>query len=193
MAIDRQRRIRLVRLEQALDHRHSAGEGRIGQRPIAEDWGEAGGQQHGVALAQRHIEVLRKLEHHAARRSRPAFFDEAHVLLRDSRPDGEVQLAEAALLAPPPDDVSNGCVCLRHPGTLGVTGKGSTTSEVTIGTIIVGDITWDLIAATSNIIARPLFLRSELTMNRRSIFQTLALGAVGASAPARSVTSQNVT
>ena len=58
MAVDREGRIGLMRLEQTVDRRHGAGERRIVQGPVPEYGREAGGEQHGVALPQRDIQML---------------------------------------------------------------------------------------------------------------------------------------
>ena len=58
MPVDREGRIGLMRLEQSVDRRHGAGERGIVQRPVTENGCEAGGEQHGVALPQRDIEML---------------------------------------------------------------------------------------------------------------------------------------
>ena len=100
--VDHHRRIRLLLLQHAVDrlaHRRELGRAEIA---LAIDRGEARRQQHGVALAQRHVEGGGELHHHLAARPGAARFEEADMALRHARLQGERQLTGAATAAPSP-------------------------------------------------------------------------------------------
>jgi hypothetical protein len=77
-----------------------------------------------MALPQGHIQMLRSQENHLARRRRAAALDEAQMFPRDVGVDGEVELAQAALLAPRAHEVADGMGGLGHPKTLTVSRSG---------------------------------------------------------------------
>ena len=67
----------------------------------------AGGHQQRVALAQRHVEVLRQVEHQLAARLRPARLHEAQVASRHGGLVGQVELAEPPALPPVAQQVAH--------------------------------------------------------------------------------------
>ena len=70
------------------------------ERPLRVDRRVAGGEQHPVALAQRHVELLGQVQDHLLARARAAGLEEAQVARGDAGLEREVELAEAALGAP---------------------------------------------------------------------------------------------
>ena len=106
--VDDQRRVRLVRLEQPrqrlpqrLHHLPVVGQLQIGRR-------EAAREQQAVALGDRQVEVLGQVDEELAARAGPAGLDEAQVLGRDVRVEGQLELAEAASRAPEADQLARG-------------------------------------------------------------------------------------
>jgi hypothetical protein len=106
--VDDQSRVRLVRFEQPLErlpkrlHHVTV----VGQLQIRR--GEAAREQQSVALGDRKIEVLGQVDEELATRARPAGLDEAQVLGRDVRVQGQLELAEAASRAPEADQLACG-------------------------------------------------------------------------------------
>ena len=97
MAVDRDARVRVVGGEQALDRRlHELHRGVV-ERALRVAGRVPGREQERVALAQRHVEVVREGEDELGARLRPAGLDEAQVTGRHPDVEGEVHLA-----APPP-------------------------------------------------------------------------------------------
>ena len=70
--------------------------------------GVAGGEQQRVALPQRHLEVLGQVQHHLPAGPGPAGLHEAQVPGGDTRLLGQVELAEAAALAPLAEQLAHG-------------------------------------------------------------------------------------
>jgi hypothetical protein len=73
---------------------------RIAQRVLFEHRREASSDEQRIALAQRHVEQLREMQHHFAAGVRAAGFQKTQVLRRNLRFDCEVQLAHAPALPP---------------------------------------------------------------------------------------------
>ena len=88
----------LERLPKGLHHLPVVGLLQIGRR-------EAPCEQQPVALGDRQIEVLGQVDEELATRAGPAGLDEAQVLGRDVRVQGQPELAEAASRAPEADQL----------------------------------------------------------------------------------------
>ena len=132
--VDDQRRVRLVRLEQPLErlskrlhHLAVVGQLQIGRRKAARE-------QQSVALGDRQIEVLGQVDEELAARAGPAGLDEAQVLGRDVRVQGQRELAEAASRAPEADELARGPRLLigrdGHPAESNGRRSDSVTREV---------------------------------------------------------------
>jgi hypothetical protein len=102
------RRVRLVAGQDLAqgrpDRRHLRGV----QGRLPEGGRVASGEQQMVALAQRHLELLAQPQQHVAAGPGPAGLQEAQVPGRDLRLEGEVELAEAAALAPLAQQLADG-------------------------------------------------------------------------------------
>jgi hypothetical protein len=91
-AVDDHRREGRVRVQHALNGvAHGLHLGVV-QRVLAVARRIARGQQHLVALAQRHVQVLGQLQHHLGRRPRPSGLHERHVPGRHARLERQVEL-----------------------------------------------------------------------------------------------------
>ena len=100
MAVDRQRRIGLVSGQHQIDRLARGIERRVGERPLRKHRRKTRGDQQNVALAQRNIELLGKMQDHVAGRLGAARLEKAQVLGRDLGLAGEIELAHAPALAP---------------------------------------------------------------------------------------------
>jgi hypothetical protein len=103
VAVDRERRERLVRAQHQLDDRARRRHRRIVERPRGEHRRESGRGQQAVALAQRHVEAARKAQHHLAARCRAPRLEAAEVARRDVGGERELELAEPAARPPVAD------------------------------------------------------------------------------------------
>ena len=75
--------------------------------------------QQRVARAQRHVEPLGQAQQHAAARRRAASLDEAQVAGGDLGLAGELELAEAAPLAPFAQEIAGACARAGSDGSHG--------------------------------------------------------------------------
>ncbi|MCY1507587.1 hypothetical protein D9M68_418680 [compost metagenome] len=100
LAVHRQGRVRLVGLEQLLDGLARGVQCRIGQVALGEQRRIAGRRQQTVAFAQGDFQLLGKMQQHLAAGMGAAGLDEAQVARGNLRVAGQVELAEAASLAP---------------------------------------------------------------------------------------------
>ena len=98
--VHRQRGVGLVRLQHAFDRLRRRAHLGVGQRVLAVQRRVAGGGEQPVALAQRHLQPVGQAQHHLAAGLRTAGFQETQVAGRDLRMPGQIQLAQAAPLAP---------------------------------------------------------------------------------------------
>jgi len=87
------------RLAQRPHQRSVVGELQIGR-------GEPAGEQQPVSLGHRQVEVLGEMDEQLAARARAAVLDEAEVLGREVRVQGEIELAEPAAGAPEADQLA---------------------------------------------------------------------------------------
>ena len=117
-AVDRQRRVGVVAVEHELDRVLDRLHLWLVERALLVDRRIAGGEQEPVALAQRDLELAGEVEDHLLARLRAAGLDEAEVAGGDARLEREVELAEAAALAPVAEEVADGsgghAVTVRH-------------------------------------------------------------------------------
>ena len=79
VAVDDDRRIRLVRAQEAIERLVDGGHLRLRQRPLGIQRRVAGGEQQRVAFAERYVEVVGQAQHHLPARARPPCLDEADV------------------------------------------------------------------------------------------------------------------
>jgi hypothetical protein len=98
--VDQQGRKGLVAPEHQLERLPGAGQGRVVEAVLAEHRRIAGGGEHAVALAQRHLQAVGQAQHHLAAGQGAAGLDAAQVAGGDVGVTGEVELAEAPALAP---------------------------------------------------------------------------------------------
>ena len=105
--VDDQRRVGLVGGEDARHRVRDGGHRRVVQPPVRVGGGEPGGQQQGVAVAQRDVEVLAEAQQHRPRRPGASGLDEAQVPGRDAGGTGEGELAQAAAAAPLPQEIAD--------------------------------------------------------------------------------------
>ena len=108
MPIDRERRIGFVPLEHEVDRLARLLQGRVFQRPLRKHRRVTGRDQQHVAFAQRHIEPLGEPQHHVARGLRTPGFEKAQMLGRNLCIEREIELAEAAALAPLAQVIADG-------------------------------------------------------------------------------------
>ncbi|SFM08403.1 CubicO group peptidase, beta-lactamase class C family [Variovorax sp. OV329] len=100
VAVHRQGRKGLVPLEHQVHRLPRRRHGRIVQRALAVHGRIAGGHQQGIALAQRHFQALGQAQHHLAAGRGAAGFHVAQMAGGNIRLLGEIELAQAPLLAP---------------------------------------------------------------------------------------------
>lgn len=115
--VDRERRIGLVPPEDEVDRALRRLQRGVFQRTRQIDRRIARGEQQRIALAQRHGQMLGEQQHHLPARARAAAFDEAQMLLRDLGFEREVELAEAAKLAPVTEQGADGWGVMRVHGS----------------------------------------------------------------------------
>jgi hypothetical protein len=123
VAVDSEGRKRLVRLEQGIDRKTRRGKRRVIERTVGKHRGVAGGQQHGVALAQRHVELFGQPQYHVAARHRAPGFEEAQVRGGDLGIEGKVHLTQPPALAPVAQPFADQCRSGFHAGFLGQSAK----------------------------------------------------------------------
>ena len=99
-AVDDQRRIRVVALEDQVDRRPHRRHRLVVEVVALERGRVAGREQHPVALAQRHLEPLGEVQHHRRARPRAPRLDEREVPRRHVRVERELELREPAPLPP---------------------------------------------------------------------------------------------
>jgi hypothetical protein len=123
--VDDQGRVRLVRLEQPLErlpkrlhHLPVVRQLQIGRR-------EAPGEQQSIALGHRQMQVLGQVDEELATRAGPAGLDEAQMLGRDVRVQGQRELAEAASRAPEADQLARGPGFLPRLDDHAIEGSGA--------------------------------------------------------------------
>ena len=87
-------------LEHEIDRLARRLQRRILERALRKHRRVAGRDQQHVALAQRHVELLGEPQHHLARGLRAPGFEEAQMLGGDLGLEREIELAQAAALAP---------------------------------------------------------------------------------------------
>ena len=97
LPVDHDAGVRIVRVEHPLERRLDLRHRRVGQVARRVPGCESGGEQHRVALAQRHVEVLGDGEHELRARPGLAGLDEAEVPGRHTDVERQVELT-----APPP-------------------------------------------------------------------------------------------
>jgi len=101
-----QRRVGLVGGEDARHRVRDGGHRRVVEAAMRVRGGEPGGQQQGVAVAQRDVEVLAEAQQHRPRRAGATGLDEAQVPGRDAGRTGEGELAQPAAVAPLPQELT---------------------------------------------------------------------------------------
>jgi hypothetical protein len=91
----------LERLPKRLHHLPVVGQLQVGGR-------EAAREQQPIALGDRQVEVLGQVDEELATRAGPARLDEAQVLGREVRVEGQLELTQAASRAPEADQLACG-------------------------------------------------------------------------------------
>jgi len=99
-AVDHHGRVGVVPLEDQVDRLAHWCHLGVLQVVLLERRGVSGREQQLVAVAQRHLEPFGELEHHVRARPRPAGLHEAEVTGRHARLERQIELAQAAPLAP---------------------------------------------------------------------------------------------
>ena len=100
MAIDRERRIGFVSREHLIDRLPRDPQRRIVERAFREHRRVARRMQQQIAIAQRHVELFGKAQHHLAAWLRPAGFQKTEMPRGDFRIERQLELAQATPLAP---------------------------------------------------------------------------------------------
>ena len=100
MTVDRESRVGLMAGENEVDDLARSAERRIFQRPFRKHRCISGRDQQHVAIAQRNLEPLGKMQHHIAAGQCAAGLDKAQILRRDVGIAGKRQLAEMPSLPP---------------------------------------------------------------------------------------------
>ena len=118
LPVDRQRRIGLVTLDDALDRPTGGSETGIVQLSLAVDRGEARGDQHPVLLAQGNLQLGGEPQHHVPARSRSAGLDEAQMPRRHLYIAGKFHLAEPPALPPVADLFADRAGIRFHAATI---------------------------------------------------------------------------
>ena len=103
-AVERQRRIRLVRLEHPADRVEGSRQSGVVERTLRVPGCEAGGEQQPIAIPQRDVELVGEPQDHVRARCGPPGLDQADVTSRDVRGDRQVELAEPPALPPLPQE-----------------------------------------------------------------------------------------
>jgi len=91
---------------------------RIVESPFGKDRREARRDQEHVALADRHVELLRKKKHHVAARLRTAGFQKTQMPRRNSGVTCEIKLAQTPPLAPLAQKAADRRGRIEHDPTL---------------------------------------------------------------------------
>ena len=100
VSVDGERRVRLMRLQNAVDRLARSLECGIFERTLRKGRGKSRGDQQHIALAQGNVQPFGELEHHVARGRGAAGFHEAQVTRGNLRIESEIELAEMTALAP---------------------------------------------------------------------------------------------
>jgi hypothetical protein len=100
VAIERESRAGLLPVQHQVDCGTRGRQRGIVQRPFGKDRREPGRDQKNVALAHRHVELLREQQHHVAAWLRPPRFHETQMPRRNPGIAGEIKLAQAPALPP---------------------------------------------------------------------------------------------
>lgn len=118
MPIDGERRIRLVPREHQIDGLASILQRGVGKLAFGKDRGEPRRDQENVAFAQGHIKLRGEVENHLAAWLRAAGFEKAQVARGDFRVTGEIELAQAAALAPFAEKTADRLCGHHHEATI---------------------------------------------------------------------------
>src|SRR6266540_3501600 len=100
-------RKRLVPAQQLVERLSHRSHLRRIERSLSVDWRVSRGQQHRVAFAQRHVELLGEVDDQLPTRLRASRLDEAQVARRYLGLDRKIQLAETAALSPVTQQVAD--------------------------------------------------------------------------------------
>src|SRR5215472_3822399 len=118
MAIDGNRRERLVPGQHQVDSGAGRGERRVLEGALAEDRRVARRRQQYVALAQRHIELLGEMQQHVAARLRPPSLEKRQMPGRYDRLEGKIELTQATPQAPLSQVLADPMELLCHARTI---------------------------------------------------------------------------
>src|SRR5262245_5693653 len=108
VAIDDERRVRVMAPEHLVDRIAHGAELRRIERALREPRREARGEQQCVPVAQRHVELLCEVENHLRARTRAAGLDEAEMARGDTGLERKLELAETPSLSPLPQHRRDG-------------------------------------------------------------------------------------
>ena len=109
LLVHHRRRVGLVPAQHQLDRLAHRLHLRVVERALPVDRRVTGRQEHLVALAQRHLELLGEVQHHVRAGPRAAGLEEAQVSRGHARVERQVELAETA----PPAPVAQQCAHVR--------------------------------------------------------------------------------
>src|SRR5262249_57089624 len=98
--VNRDGGVRLVAFQHYVDCFSYHFKGRIRQLPFGKSRGKSSGVQEDVALAQRELQLLCKMQDHFTARPGTASFEKAQVPRGNIRLVGQIELADAPPLAP---------------------------------------------------------------------------------------------
>jgi hypothetical protein len=118
VTVDRERRIGLVAGQHQVDRLARRLQRRIVEGALGKDRRIAGRDQQHIALAQRHLEPLREIEHHVARGLGAAGLQEAEMLGGNLGLHRKRELTQAPALPPVAQMVADGPDILDHAGTI---------------------------------------------------------------------------
>jgi hypothetical protein len=93
--------------QHALDRAVGGLHGRVGERPFRKHRRVARGQEHGVALAQRHVQPFGQPQQHVAAGLGAAGLQEAQMARGNLGFAGQIELAHPAALPPLPQQIAN--------------------------------------------------------------------------------------
>src|SRR5271156_3360629 len=117
MPIDRERRVRLVRLDNLVD-RH-AGRGQFLERAFLKRRRETRGQEQRVLVSEGNPEMFGEAHDHFATGLRSSRLEEGLVARRTIGGEREVRLGHAAPLSPPAKEHSEGKLLSGHGASYG--------------------------------------------------------------------------
>jgi hypothetical protein len=118
MAINGECGIRLMPPENQIDGLARVLQRGVGKLAFRKDRGESRRDQENVAFAQRHIELCGEVENHLPTWLRAPGFQKTQVARGDFRLAGEIELAQAAALAPFAQKLADGLCGCRHQATI---------------------------------------------------------------------------